>query len=561
MKRKILIASLIGIVILAGVLFILMPSGSGSDVGEKQLYTCGMHPQIISDEPGNCPICEMKLVPIKSNNVSVGGRKILYWRAPMDPNEIYEKPGKSKMGMDLVPVYEDEAGAEGIVRIDPVVEQNMNLKTEAVMKKNLSQNVITNGVLKTDETREYIVTTRVDGWVQKLYVNYTGQKVRNGDKLMDIYSPELLSAEQEYLTALSYRSSINNSSLKDIQKSGNELVDNAYKKLQLLEMSDSEIEKLKNTKELKTYVTLYAQKSGTVVEKKIIEGEKIKAGEPLLHITDLSNLWLTADIYEYELSKINLGASAKIKYNFMQGKTFSGKVSFIYPTIESKSRTARIRIDVANTNGELKPEMFANVEIHGRDLGETLVVPESSVLRSGTKDMVILSLGGGKFKPQGIHLGGYSDGYYQVLKGLNEGDKVVTSAQFLIDSESNLKAAVSQFSGAQNNVVSSSSKEEETPAQTGKMKDENMEHDQSAHSTEADKIQNMDMQEESIVRQGVIDLNMVDMNKDGKVFQDLMDWNVLSDAPGRCPVCGMKLKEVTLETAKNNLIEHGFQVK
>ena len=485
----------------------------------------------------NTSSMEMKV----GNNKQDNGKKIVYWRAPMDPNEIYDHPGKSKMGMDLVPVYEDEGGGEGIVKINPEVEQNMNLKTAIVQKKILSSRVITNGVLTTDEQNEYIVTTRVNGWVEKLYVNYTGQVVSKGEKLMDIYSPELVAAEQELLTALSYQSTVKNSSLKDVSSSGNELLQYAERKLELLEIPVKEVERLKETKDVKTYVTLYAQKSGTVIEKNIIEGQKIMAGTPLLHIADLSNLWLTADIYEYELNKIDLGSKAKIKFNFLPGKTYEGKISFIYPTIDPKSRTAKIRIDLNNVKGNLKPEMFANVEIEGKNLGDYPVVPENAVLRSGTRNIVIIALGDGRFKPQEIELGNYSDGYYQVLNGLTEGTNIVTSAQFLIDSESNLRAAVGQMQTAENPDTN----------HKNNMKD----------MTIKKPVKEEKPITSPLIRKEPIDVKAIDKNKDGKVYQDIMDWNVISDKPGECPICGMTLREFSVEKAEQNLKEHGFKVK
>ena len=558
MKKNIII--IISIVIIAAIgLFFLIgngPSGNAqNDAVHKQLYTCGMHPDIISDEPGNCPICGMKLVPVK-NSTGSKEKKILYWRAPMDPNEVYDHPGKSKMGMDLVPVYDDESSSSGIVKIDPAVVQNMNVKTVPVEVKELSSEVVTNGVLKTNETKDYIVTTRVNGYIQKLYVDYTGQKVKKGEKLMDIYSPELVAAEQELITALSYQSAVNKSDIVSASNSGEELVKNSIRKLQLLQIPDEDIQHLKETKELKTYVTLYAQNSGTVISKNILDGQKITAGQPLMEISDLSTLWLTADIYEYELSKIELGSEAEIKFNYFPGKDFSGKISFIYPTIDPKSRTAKIRIDVNNLNGKMMPEMFANVKIFGRKLGVHPVVPENAVIRSGEKDIVIIALGEGKFKPQQVTLGGYSNGYYQVLKGLEEGNQIVTSAQFLIDSESNLKSAISQL---QSN--SSVKQEEGMPAEHSSNDKSKTEKDMGTMNMDEKKDSTSKVDENSIIRSGVIDLKSIDKNKDGKVYQDLMDWNVISDKPGECPICGMYLKEVTLEQAKKNLIDHGFKVK
>ncbi len=478
------------------------------------------------------------------------GRKILYWRAPMNPTEIYNHPGKSRMGMDLVPVYADEGGSAGFVKIDPAIVQDMNVKLYTVVDSELSSRVITNGVLKTNETEDYIVTTRVNGWVQKLYVNYTGEKVTAGEKLMDIYSPELVSAEQELLTALSYKKSVDGSEVNDVLNSGNELVKNAARKLQLLEIPDSEIRNIEKTGEIKTYITLYAQYSGTVISKDILEGQKIMAGQPLMKISNLSTLWLTADIYEYELAKIQLGLPAKIRFNYFPGKVYEGKVSFIYPTIDSKSRTASLRIDINNSKGELMPEMFANVEITGKAMGIHPIIPESAVIRSGLRNLVIISLGNGEFKPQNVTLGGYADGYYQVLEGLTAGTNIVTSAQFLIDSESNLKAAVQQFVPADNNTkgTNSDKPKKNMSAPSGKINDK----------------KSMDMKASkkttSAAASKVINVEAVDKNHDGMVYQCPMDFDVLSDKPGIDPKCGMKLQEVTIEQAKKNLVEHGFRV-
>ncbi|MFZ0455367.1 MAG: efflux RND transporter periplasmic adaptor subunit [Ignavibacteriaceae bacterium] len=471
-------------------------------------------------------------------------RKIIYWRAPMNPSEVYNHPGKSKMGMDLVPVYEDEASGNGIVTINGAVQQNMNVKISAVEDKDLSSRVITNGILTIDERKEYMVTTRVSGWIQKLYVNYTGQVVNKGDKLMDIYSPELVAAEQELLTALSYQSAVKNSTISEAAASGSELLKNAVEKLKLLEIPQSEIERIKETKNVKTYMTLYAQNSGTVIAKNVVEGQKVMAGTPLLHIANLTNLWLTADIYEYELPKVRLGSPADINFNFFPGKTFKSRVSFIYPTLDDKTRTVKIRFDIPNYNNELKPSMFANIVISGRSLGNYPVVPEQAVIRSGQKNIVILAMGNGRFKPVEVTLGDNSEGYYQVLKGLSAGDNIVTSAQFLIDSESNLQAAVSQFSSQSPNDTA------------GSMKNMDMELNQKLKAKSQTK-----KNESEIIRKEPIDVESIDKNKDGKLYEDIMDWNVISDKPGICPLCGMTLREFTIKEVKENLAKHGLKYK
>ena len=315
-------------------------------------------------------------------------RKVLYWKAPMNPGEVYDKPGKSRMGMDLVPVYKDEIGSEGVVKIDGTLQQNMNLKTEVVKSRVLNSSVITNGILQTDQRKEFIVNTKVGGWVKKLYVNYTGQKVKKGEKLIDIYSPKLVAAQQEFITAINYGNSVSNSSNKNIANTGKDLIDNSIKKLELLDVSKKEIDELRKTKIVQKYMTLYAPFEGTVINKEVTEGQKINPGTSLLKIADLTNLWLMADVYEYELSKIKVGSTAEIKFNFRPWQTYNSRISFIYPTINPKTRTAKIRINIPNYNHELKPSMFATIEIKGINLGIYPVIPEQSVIRSGQKNVV-----------------------------------------------------------------------------------------------------------------------------------------------------------------------------
>lgn len=547
-KKIILIATAL-LIIAATVYILFLDSGNQTLSENKQLYTCGMHPQIISDEPGNCPICEMKLTPVKQSQQTNKERKILYYRNPMNPSIISDHPQKDEMGMDYVPVYEDEASAEGIVTIDPEVQQNMNIKTEIVQSRKLSPVVITNGILTLDETKQSIVTTRVDGWIEKLYVNYTGQLIQKGSKLMEIYSPMLISAQQELITALSYNDKTNLAQLRDLKNSGNELIKQAEKKLKLLNINDEEIERIKNTKEIRTTLTLYSKYTGTVLEKNIIEGQKIIAGEPLLKIADLSSLWLTADIYEYELQKVKLGSKVSLKLKSFPDKTFFGKASFVYPTIDPDSRTIKIRADINNSSGLLKPNMYAAVSIEGPETKLTPVIPENSVIRTGKKDIVIIDLGNGKFKPQEVQLGLYADGYYQVLSGLTEGMKIVTSAQFLIDSESNLKAAINQFQNI---------KQDETKDKVNE--EMNMQNQKHQQKTESEKNKTHEHNHSSsIIHKGIIDVESIDKNKDGKLWECPMDWNVISDEAGRCPLCNMKLKEYSIEEVKINLEKNGFK--
>ena len=248
-----------------------------------------------------------------------------------------------------------------------------------------------------------------------------------------------------------------------------------------------------------------------------------------------------ADVYEYELSKIKVGSSADIRFNFLPGKIFKGKISFIYPTLDAKTRTVKVRIDMPNYNKELKPSMFATIKIKGEDLGNYPVVPEDAIIRSGQANIIVLALGDGKFRPVDVLLGNYADGYYQVLDGLTEGNTIVTSAQFLIDSESNLRAALTQF-------TSSKETNDDMP-------------DMNIDESTGDNSNEIEDEKSSLIRKGTIDLESIDENKDGKLFQDVMDWNVISDEPGSCPICGMKLREFTIDEVKENLNEHGFEYK
>jgi len=384
----------------------------------------------------------------KSASNGSKGKKVLFWRSSMNAKETYKHPGKDNMGMDLVPVYADDSGQSGVVSVNPVMLQNMNVKIATIKEGKLNPVIFTNGILQPDEQIEYVATTKIAGWIDKLYINYTGQKVNKGDKLVDIYSPELVAAQEEYLTALAYDKAMNTDGNNSI------LVKNAIRKLELLDVPKDKIKLLHDTQKVTKYVTLYSPISGTVIFKGVDEGAKINRGTPLLKIADLSNLWILADIYEYEASKVKLGLSAKVTFDYLPGKAYHGKISFIYPTLDTKTRTLKVRLDLPNKNGELKPGMFANVDIITKSNGTFPLVPEQAVLRSGKENTVIVSLGKGRFKPVQIELGEYADGYYEVLSGLAANTNIATSAQFLIDSESNLRASVEMFNPADDSSTS-----------------------------------------------------------------------------------------------------------
>jgi len=523
-----------------------------NDSGEKQLYTCGMHPDIISDEPGNCPICEMKLTPMKSKNAGSKKEKIvLYWVAPMDPTERYDSPGKSRMGMDLVPVYEDEVAGGGVVEIDPVTVQNMNVKIHTVKEGKIQSEIFTNGILQIDETKEFHINARTEGWIEKLYVNYTGQEIKAGDKLLEIYSPKLVAAQKEYLASINYGAKIASSSVNGVASGGESLITAAYEKLVYLGMSYPEIFELENSGSIKERVSINSPSSGTVIRKNVVEGQKIKPGEQLFHIANLSNVWVMADIYENEISGLQVGDKAVIAIPGYNGENFNGRIIFIYPTVDNKTHTVKVRIELNNSSGRLKPGMIADVQIEGKSSVSGAIIPESAVIRSGKNNIAVVALGEGKFKPVEISLGMYANNQYQVSDGLAPGMEVVTSAQFLIDSESNLKAALDDFTKKK--------PEDENSSKTTSGNSLEIKNSDHVHTKESENSPNVE--EPTLVRTGIIDVENIDLNKDGKLYECPMDWNVLSDTDGRCPLCEMKLKEYTLNEIKNNLKEHGHEYK
>jgi|GEM_PF-507803 len=517
----------------------------------KTLYTCGMHPNIIESEPGTCPICGMNLTPIKnsknSDPSSENDRKIIYWRAPMNPNEIYDKPGKSQMGMDLVPVYEDEGSASGVVTVDGSTLQNMNVKMEAVKSKSLSPIIYTNGILQIDERKEVSLSTKFEGWIQKLYINFTGQKVAKGQKVVDIYSPQLIIAQQELITAVNYEATSSS-----VSKS--EMLSNAIRKLELFDIRKEDIDKIISTKNINEYMSLYAPFNGTVLVKNAIEGEMIKTGMDIIKMADLSTLWLKADVYESDLNKVSIGDYAEVTFSYNPNKIYGGNISFIYPTVNQTTRSVTVRISIDNVNDELKPAMFGNVKIYGNTLSETLVIPETAVIRSGKNNTVILSLGEGRFKPVEVKLGLYSDGFYQILGGLKQNDIIVSSGQFMIDSESSLRTAVELFSSDKPTL-------EEKKMNNGTMENTAMDKKPTKAVNANIKEEKNQNHQESIVHSGIIDVESIDKNMDGNVFQDPMDWNVISDKDGKCPLCGMFLKEGSIDDAKMNLKMNGFEYK
>jgi Cu(I)/Ag(I) efflux system membrane fusion protein/cobalt-zinc-cadmium efflux system membrane fusion protein len=370
-------------------------------------------------------------------------RKIKYWKAPMDPTYIRNSPGKSPMGMDLVPVYEDEAQSGSTISIDPVTIQNMGIRTVQVKKRNLSHIIHTVGLVRYEEPLQYSINTKISGWVEKLYANQKGQKIKKGEALLKIYSPELVSTQQEFLLALHNKKALANNSFPEIAQGARQLLAAARRRLELWDVSKQQIEALEKNQKVQKTITIYSPYSGIITRKDVNEGTYAKAGTELLAISDISKVWVNADIYESDLPWVKTGLKAVVTLPFADSRKLYGKLTFLYPYMEAKTRTMKARLEFANPGMILKPDMYVNVQIMTRPLRNVLTIPENAVLNSGTSKTVFIALGKGKFEPRQIKTGlAGQNGLVQVRRGLLENEWVVTSAQFMLDSESNLRAAV-----------------------------------------------------------------------------------------------------------------------
>ncbi len=408
---------------------------------EKTLYTCGMHPWIIQDHPGNCPICGMKLEPVhKTTGATAAGHEIKYYKSTMKPGETSPKPAKDSMGMDMVPVYADEAAAanSSAIAIDPATIQMMNIQTTDITSGPLRRVVRTVGTIDYNETALADVTTKFKGWIEKLDVDATGQLVMRGEPLFEIYSPELYSAEAEYLAILGTNTDSGASALSET----------AAGKLKFYDISDEQIARLEATRKPSKTLQILAPVDGFVVEKNVVKGQMVDAGMKLYRLADLGIVWVFAQVYERDLPYIQLGQEAVVKLSSLPDRQFRGRVTYVYPNVDEKTRTAKVRLEFENPGYFLKPGMFVSAQIVSELKPSALLVPDSAVLRSGEKNTVFVALPGGKFEPRTVVLGLEAENSrYEVISGLQAGEHVVTSGQFMLDSESQLREAIQKMRG------------------------------------------------------------------------------------------------------------------
>jgi Cu(I)/Ag(I) efflux system membrane fusion protein/cobalt-zinc-cadmium efflux system membrane fusion protein len=428
-------------------------SHSAEAHGDGQLWTCGMHPQVIQDEPGTCPICGMALTPMddptasQSKEKPESERKIKHWVAPMDPTYISDQPGKSPMGMDLVPVYEDkeeETSAEGVVHIDPAFVQNIGVQSVEVERRDIPFSIRTIGTVAYDDKKLAWVNTKYAGWVENVRVNYVGEAVSKGQELFEIYSPDLVTTQKEYLSALDYAEKLSQSDLPGIKERALSLLNASRERLRYWDISDEQIRELEKSRLPTRTLTVFSPVSGMVLEKmdQALDGMYVKPGMNLYKIVDLSTVWVDAEIFENQVPWLKVGQYASLEFPYQPGRRYRGKIRYVYPFFNQKTRTMKVSIELPNPGLKLRAEMYANVTFNVPSAHDVLTVPEESVIHSGTRNVVVLDRGDGTFQVSPVTLGVNGNGVWEIKDGIASGDRVVVSSQFLIDSESNLREAV-----------------------------------------------------------------------------------------------------------------------
>jgi RND family efflux transporter MFP subunit len=458
--ETVIVALLIAILAgLGGYFFLHRKNAEPAALKAGIVYQCPMHPQIIRDKPGECPICGMALVP-KGN----------------EGPQTEKHPASA--GQEVPPVF-----------VDPAMVQKMGVTTDTARTRDLSKIVHAGGSIAVDETRLSVISCKISGWVEKLYVDYTGKPVSFGQRLLEIYSPDLVSAQEEYLQA--FRAS------KASPQAGADLLSGSRNRLLNWDITETEIKALEARGKALRTMTIVSPSNGVVLEKTVQVGQNVTPGTGLYKIADISTIWVVASVYPMDLAFVRIAQEAAITLTYLRGKTFKGRVSFISPVLDSMSKTAQVRIEVHNTpDFALKPNMFADVDIQTTALVGVVAVPEQAVIRTGKRDLVVLSEGNGNFRPREVVLGVSAGGFVQIISGLKEGEVIVTSSQFLIDSESNIRAAIAKLAGA---PASGSGENGAAPSPSP-----------TAKPVKA-------------------------------VYTCPMHSQVRSDKPGKCPICGMDL--------------------
>ncbi len=388
-------------------------------------------------------------------------RKLRFYRNPMGLPDTSPVPKKDPMGMDYIPVYEgeqeEEPGAANQVRISTEKVQKLGVATEAAKNRVLDKIVRAAGRIEPDERRTYIIAPKFEGYVERLHVNATGQPVGKGQALFEVYSPELVSAQREYAIATDGVQSLDGAG-SEAQSGMKQLADASLTRLKNWDISDEQVKALAKSGEAKHTLTLRSPVNGIVTEKKAVQGMRFMPGERLYQIADLSVVWVVADVFEQDIGLVKSGAKAKVRISAYPDKTFEGVITYVYPTLSTSTRTVPVRIELANPGILLKPGMFAQVELPVGAKDPVLTVPTSAIIDSGTRQIVLVQAREGHYEPRDVKLGARSENYIEVLDGLKDGETVVVAANFLIDAESNLKAAIGGFNHAAHGTPEGSAK-------------------------------------------------------------------------------------------------------
>ena len=463
MRNRWLTGSLVLLLAVAiGAIAVVAVRGAGGDedlvagrqppggAAHKQLWHCGMHPQVVQDHPGDCPICHMALTPIGNDNTSASQsaqRKVLYWWDPMlGPSSISDHPGKSAMGMEMVPVYADRGGPD--VQIDPVVVQNMGVRTAQVTTGDLTKTVRTIGLLSLPEPGLHDVSLKVGGWIDKLYADQEGMHVNRGEPLFELYSPDLQVAEQELISAVKSQNALDANASPALRQESQSLIDSAKRKLRLWDVDEQDIDAIAKSDQPPRDVAFRSPATGHVEEKMVVQGSSVQPGMKLLRVADHTKIWLDAEVYEEQLPFVKMGQKVLAAVDGIPGKTFTGTISFMYPHLDHMTRTLKVRATLDNPDFELKPGMYATAEIVTRPVAGAILCPREAVIDTGTGQIAFVAEDNGHFSPRKVRMGlSGDDDRVQIVEGLAPGETVVTSGQLLMDVESRTIEATQKLSG------------------------------------------------------------------------------------------------------------------
>lgn len=419
-----------------------------TDEGEVDYWTCAMHPSVRLKEPGQCPICGMETTPVwkkdNSQTEAVTQTKMEDKDAETNGEDMAGMKGHDHSSMGVRPKPGSNQETKSTFTVDPERQQLIGIKTESVMMRTLDKDIRTVGMIEIEETNIEHIHTKIEGWIDKVFVDYTWQYVRKGDPLFSIYSPELVSTQEEYLLALRSKDLLAKSDFPEISQGANSLMEATRRRLELWDISENQIRDLESTGKVKDSVIIYSPISGNVIEKNAFENKFVDPNTTVYTIADHSRVWVQVDIYENEISMVKLGQEAKMTLASFPGEVFEGEVKFINPHLNNETRTVKVRLEFPNPDLKLLPEMYADISLE-IPIGEKLTIPTSSVLRTGKQDVVFVDKGNGIFEIRRVQLGQKTGSYFEVLRGLKSGEQVVSRANFLIDSESKVQAAIATW--------------------------------------------------------------------------------------------------------------------